>query len=81
MSFGAKDARLARRGEDLLEAIVAKSSLVLRKVGGGRAGEIAMGRFLDNDDVTAEGISQPPPNARWRPPADAPCWRSMTRAR
>lgn len=56
MTYGTKDIRLELRGEELLEAIVAKSSLVLRKVGGERAGEVAAGRFLDNDDVTAQSI-------------------------
>ena len=56
MGYGSKDIRLEVRGEEVLEAIVAKSSLVLRKIGGGRAGEVAAGRFLDNDDVTAQSI-------------------------
>ena len=41
MSYGSTDIRLEVRGEEVLEAIVAKSSLVLRKIGGGRAGEVA----------------------------------------
>jgi len=56
MGYGAKDARLARRGAEVLDAIVAKNSLVLRKIGGGRAGEVAAGRFLDHADVTAASI-------------------------
>lgn len=56
MAYGSKDARLARRGEEVLDAIVAKTSLVLRQIGGGRAGEVATGRFLDNDDVTPRSI-------------------------
>ena len=56
MSYGSTDIRLEVRGEEVLEAIVAKSSLVLRKIGGGRAGEVAAGRFLDNDDVTPQSI-------------------------
>ena len=56
MAWGTKDIRGERRGDAMLEAIVAKGSLVLRKVGGGRAGEIAAGRFLDHDDVTVEAI-------------------------
>jgi hypothetical protein len=50
------DIRLQRRGETILDAIVAKNSLVLRTVGGGRAGEIAAGRYLDSDAVTFENI-------------------------
>ena len=56
MGYGKMDARVARRGEDVLDAIVAKNSLVLRKIGAGRAGEIAAGRFLDNEDVTPQSI-------------------------
>ena len=56
MAYSNDDIRLARRGEEMLAAIIAKSSLVLRKVGAGRAGEVAAGRFLDNDEVTVQGI-------------------------
>jgi Transposase DDE domain len=56
MSYGGKDIRVDQRGEEVLDAIVAKGSLVLRKIGGGRAGEVAAGRYLDNDDVTAQAI-------------------------
>jgi hypothetical protein len=58
MSYGKSDARLARRGAEVLDAIVAKNSLVLRKIGGGRAGEVATGRFLDNADVTVATIAE-----------------------
>ena len=56
MAHGTTDIRLDLRGEEVLEAIVAKSSLVLRKIGGGRAGEVAAGRYLDNDEITFEAI-------------------------
>ena len=36
MAWGTKDIRGERRGDAMLEAIVAQGSLVLRKVGGGR---------------------------------------------
>lgn len=52
----ATDIRLDRRGALLLEAIVAKNTLVLRTIGGGRAGEVAAGRYLDSDDITVDGI-------------------------
>ena len=52
----ATDIRLDRRGALLLDEIVAKNSLVLRTIGGGRAGEIAAGRYLDSDDISFEGI-------------------------
>lgn len=56
MGYGKMDVRVARRGDDVLDAIVTRNSLVLRKIGGGRAGEIAAGRFLDHADVTPASI-------------------------
>jgi hypothetical protein len=56
MAWGAKDIRTARRGNEMLAAIVETGSLVLRRIGGGRAGEVAAGRFLDNDDVSVAAI-------------------------
>lgn len=53
-AFG--DVRRAERGAWLFEQIVATGSLVLRKVGGDRAGEIAAHRFLDSPRVTAAEI-------------------------
>src|SRR5688572_23303488 len=53
-SFG--DIRLDRRGETVTEQIVATGSLVLRRFGGGRDGEMAAGRFLASPKVTPEAI-------------------------
>ena len=50
------DIRLSLRAEELYERIVATGSLVLRRLGGDRAGEIAAHRFLDNERVSAEII-------------------------
>lgn len=50
------DIRTTRRGQRILDAIVARNSLVLRTIGGGRAGEVAVGRYLDSDAVTFEGV-------------------------
>jgi len=50
------DVRLSDRGDWLVERIVATGSLVLRRVGGDRAGEISSHRFLDNERVSAEAI-------------------------
>ena len=47
---------MERRGERVLEGIVQSGSLVVRKIGGARAGEIATHRFLDNASVTHEAI-------------------------
>ena len=54
--WGFGDVRLAERAEKICEAIVATGSVVLRRLGGTRAGEIAAHRFLGNERVTAEGI-------------------------
>lgn len=53
---GFGDVRRAERGAWLFDRIVATGSLVLRRVGGDRAGEIAAHRFLDAPQVTADGI-------------------------
>jgi hypothetical protein len=50
------DARRAERGAWLFDRIVATGSLILRKVGGDRAGEIAAHRFLDSPQVRAGEI-------------------------
>ncbi len=50
------DVRRAERGAWLFERIVATGSLVLRTVGGNRAGEIAAHRFLDSPRVSAAEI-------------------------
>ena len=54
MAFG--DVRLSAGGDWLMDRMVATGSLVLRHVGGGRAGEVACHRFLDNDKVDASAI-------------------------
>lgn len=50
------DARRAERGAWLFDRIVATGSLVLRTVGGNRAGEIAAHRFLDSPRVSSTEI-------------------------
>ncbi len=50
------DVRLSDRGDWLVERIVTMGSLVLRQIGGDRAGEIAGHRFLDNGRVSAGAI-------------------------
>lgn len=56
MEWRFPDVRLAGRAGQLFERIVATGSLVLRRVGGGRAGEVAAHRFLDNERVGADAI-------------------------
>jgi hypothetical protein len=53
-SFG--DVRLDRRGDLITEQIMATGSLVLRRFGGGRYGELAAARFLASPKVTPEAI-------------------------
>jgi Transposase DDE domain len=53
-SFG--DLRRERAGATLLERVIATGSLVLRKVGGDRAGELSVSRFLGSPRVTPEEI-------------------------
>lgn len=56
MELGAGDVWTAERGAWLFERIVASGSLVLRRLGESRAGEIAAHRFLSSPHVTAAGI-------------------------
>jgi hypothetical protein len=50
------DVRRAQAGAILLERVIATGSLVLREVGGDRAGELSAHRFLGSLHVTAEEI-------------------------
>jgi hypothetical protein len=52
----AGDLRLSRRCDMIVEAIAAKRSLVVREIGGRRAGEIAVHRFLGSPRVTPEEL-------------------------
>jgi len=52
------DVRREQAGAILLERVVATGSLVLRKVGGDRAGELSAHRFLGSSHVTPEEILQ-----------------------
>jgi len=46
MGYGKMDVRVARRGEEVLDAIVAKSSLVLRKIGAGHTYALSSGPIV-----------------------------------
>src|SRR5262245_15627603 len=50
------DKRLARRGSKVFDRIVATGSLVQRRVGKTRAGELGMARFLESPAVSKEEI-------------------------
>src|SRR5215217_1416065 len=52
MSFG--DIRVAERAEWLINRVAATGSLVLRKIGETRAGEMAAHRFLSSPQVSVE---------------------------
>jgi hypothetical protein len=56
MPFAVGDIRAAARGEWLMERIVATGSLVIRKIGVDRAGEMAVHRFLSSPFVCVESI-------------------------
>jgi hypothetical protein len=50
------DIRLSRRCDMIVEAIAAKRSLVVREIGGKRAGEVAVHRFLGSPQVSPEEL-------------------------
>jgi hypothetical protein len=56
MEFCRGDVRTAARGAQLFEQIVATGSLVIRKVAGTRAAEVAAHRFLSSPYVTVAGL-------------------------
>jgi hypothetical protein len=56
VNFGMGDVRVAARAEWLVERIVATGSLVLRQLGGSRAGEVAVHRFLSSPYSSVEAI-------------------------
>jgi hypothetical protein len=51
-----RDARRAAAGARMFERVVTTGSLVLRVIGGDRAGELSAGRFLDSPHVTPDEI-------------------------
>jgi len=53
-----RDVRREQAGANLAGRIVTTGSLVLRQVGGDRAGELSANRFLGSYHVTAEEIVQ-----------------------
>ncbi len=54
MTGGYKDVRLARRANELFDRIVATGSVVLRRIGGDRGGELAAHRFLSHPDISPD---------------------------
>jgi len=54
--FAIGDRRLAARGEWVLDRMVETGSTVLHRLGGGRAGEVALQRYLSSPHVTPAGI-------------------------
>ena len=50
------DERLDRAGRDLLAAMVAKRTVNVRRMAGKRSQELRFGRFLHNEEVTAEAM-------------------------
>lgn len=58
MGFARGDVRVSARGEWLLERMIATGSVVVRKLGGTRAGEMAVHRFLSSPYVSVSSIMQ-----------------------
>lgn len=56
MNWHLPDARLSARADQIFDTIVSTGSLVLRRIGVDRAGEIAAHRFLGNERVPYEAI-------------------------
>ena len=54
--FGPGDVRTSARGAWLFEQIVSQGTVVLKDVGGDRAGEMAAHRYLSSPHVTSEGL-------------------------
>ena len=54
--FGARNVQLERRGEWVFEQIVETGSVVIKTIGGDRAGEIGAHRFLEAQDVSVGSI-------------------------
>jgi len=54
--FGPGDARTSARGAWLFDRIVSLGTLVLKDLGGGRAGEMAAHRCLSSPYVTSQGV-------------------------
>ena len=56
MPMAVGDVRAEARGDWLIERVVATGSLVVRKLGGDRAGEIAAHRYLSSPHVSVQAI-------------------------
>jgi len=54
--FGPGDARTSARGAWLFDQIVSLGTVVVKDLGGGRAGEIAAHRYLSSPYVTSQGV-------------------------
>jgi hypothetical protein len=54
--LGRGDERTAARGAWLFEQIVSLGTLVVKDLGGGRAGEVAAHRYLSSPHVTSQGV-------------------------
>lgn len=62
------DIRVAERADWLIERVAAAGTLVLRRVGETRAGELAVHRFLSSPYVSVENIVETLAGKRWRTP-------------
>jgi hypothetical protein len=53
------DLRIDKRGQWFVDSIVERHTLALKTLGAGRAGEVALNRFLGHDDVSPATILAP----------------------
>ena len=79
MAFG--DIRVAERADWLIERVAALGTVVLRRIGETRAGEMAVHRFLSSPHVSTENIVTTLSGARRRSRADVGSWWCRTPAR
>src|SRR6186997_369207 len=79
MAFG--DVRVAERADWVIERMVALGTVVLRRIGETRSGEIAVHRFLSSPYVSTENIVTTCAARTAAQCRDAASWRCRTPAR
>ena len=81
LALGRFGDRRLEKGADLLARLVAHGArgVRVRRLGGDRAGEIRITRFLRNPSVTIEEMIERPSGAPRPPARGGMSWRSRTR--
>ena len=57
-AFGARDVRLERRAEQMVADMMEQGSVVLKRLGGDRAGIVGIDRLLEHEDITPAAIAE-----------------------